>query len=81
MVEACKLYREVEQAQLEVLGSKHPHYVATKNNLASCLQKMNKLDEACKLFREVEQAELEVLGSKHPHYVATKNNLHHVSKK
>ena len=73
--EACKLYREVEQANLKKLGSTHPNYLTTKNNLASCLQKMNQLVEACKLYREVEQAELEVLGPTHPHYLITKNNL------
>ena len=43
--EACKLYREVEQAQLEVLGSTHPSYLITKNKLAIYLKEMNLLDD------------------------------------
>jgi len=39
-------FNETEAVRLEVLGEKHPDYIATKHNIALCLMKMGKYENA-----------------------------------
>ena len=58
-----------------MLGSNHPQTLASKNNLAICLQEKGNLDEALVHFKALEKSTTEVLGSNHPQTLTYKNNL------
>ena len=63
---AFQLFKEVEKVQLQIIGTDHPSYLATKHSMASCLQQMGEHKKAFQLFIEVEKVQLQTLGTDHP---------------
>ncbi len=66
--EALKLYKGV-------LGTRHPDYVNSLNNLAALLQAMGDHKAALPLFKEAVALHKGVLGARHPSYASGLNNL------
>jgi CHAT domain-containing protein len=72
---ALPLYQEALSLRKEVLGTRHPDYGLSLNNLASLHQGWGENKAALPLYQEALKLSKEVLGSRHPHYAISLNNL------
>ena len=63
------------EVHVEVLGSRHPDTLASRNNLASAYESAGRLGEAIPLYEETLAERVEVLGSRHPDTLTSRNNL------
>jgi hypothetical protein len=63
--DALPLYRRTLDARERVLGPEHPDTLASRNNLAFCLQAMGDLAAAEPLYRRARAGAERVLGADH----------------
>ena len=67
--------RKIHNYNVKTFGDDHEKTLISLNNLALCLNDMNKLEEALPLYRECLTKRKQVLGDTHPHTLASLNNL------
>ncbi|KAL6155234.1 hypothetical protein ACJQWK_00900 [Exserohilum turcicum] len=72
---AEELYVQVMESRKRVLGSKHPHTLASVNNLGSVLSRQGKYEEAEVMHRRALEVREKVLGREHPDTLASVSNL------
>ncbi|MER5619962.1 tetratricopeptide repeat protein, partial [Streptosporangium sp. NPDC002544] len=58
-----------------VLGEEHPHTLSSRNNLASVLWSLGRLEEAEAEHRAVLEVRRRVLGEEHPDALTSRGNL------
>jgi CHAT domain-containing protein len=73
--EAVSLAVKTEAICKELLGTEHPYYHASLNNLALLYKSMGDHARAEPLYRRVLELRKQVLGENHPHYALSLNNL------
>ena len=49
--------------------------MATKNNIAICLYRMEKYNEALEIYNQVDKIRTDILGINHPSTLTTKRNI------
>ena len=72
---AEELYVQVMESRKRVLGSKHPHTLASVNNLGSVLSRQGKYEEAEVMHRRALEVREKVLGREHPDTLTSVNNI------
>jgi hypothetical protein len=60
---------------MRVLGPEHPNTLTSRNNLASVLGDLGRLEEAEQEHRAVLDIRMRVLGPEHPNTLTSRNNL------
>src|SRR5262245_33953005 len=73
--EAERLLREAADIQEATLGSKHPDFASTLNNLAFVYERLNKLAEAERGYRRAHAIAVASLGPRHPFVATSIKNL------
>ncbi len=73
--ESEKWYLESKSIREKVLGSEHPDYAWSLNNLATLYMDMRKYENAEPIFLETKAIREKVLGKEHLDYAGTLNNL------
>ncbi|KAL2195588.1 hypothetical protein P885DRAFT_39878, partial [Corynascus similis CBS 632.67] len=73
--DAERFQPEAVELREEVLGSDHPHTLASMGNLASTFWKQGRLEEAEKLKVQVMETSKTKLGPDHPDTLTGMNNL------
>lgn len=72
---ALKVYQEVFDRRVAVLGYDHPDNLITRRAMAAVLQKQGKYDEAIRTYREILERGVKVLGADHADNSETKRNI------
>ncbi|QHO92174.1 hypothetical protein CWT12_04210 [Actinomyces sp. 432] len=75
VIEAVKLYEQVVQDRLQLLGPDHSDTLASRNNLAYAYKEAGRLEEAIELCEQVLHDRLRILGPDHPQTLTSRNNL------
>ncbi len=73
--EAEKWYLEAKAIQGKTLGTAHPDYASTLNNLAYLYKDLNDFEKAEPLFLEAKSVREKAFGKESIEYAATANNL------
>ena len=73
--EALKLLQSAREILANSVGTKHPDYATTANNLAVMYQTQGDYAGAMLALQEAKDAREHVLGKQHPDYVNSLNNL------
>ena len=69
------LYIEAKTIREKVLGTEHPNYATSCNNLALLYESMGNYQKAEPLYIEAKTIQEQVLGTEHPNYATSCNNL------
>jgi tetratricopeptide (TPR) repeat protein len=73
--EALRLFRELVQDAIRILGTDHPDTLATRNNIAHCTGESGNVDDALRLSRELLQDQVRILGTDHPDTLTTRGSI------
>ena len=69
------LFKEVNDAQFQVLGKEHPSFLITKTHITQQLAETGQIEESLVLLNEVKDVERRILGEEHPSFLITKANI------
>nr|XP_047129549.1 uncharacterized protein LOC124809482 [Hydra vulgaris] len=73
--EAIEILKAVQKFNTETYGENNIITLDTKDNIASCLNKMGKYNEALEILYSVDKIQTEILGINHPDTMTTKHNI------
>jgi small GTP-binding protein len=73
--QAEPLWKEALEIRKQVLGTNHPDYAGSLNNLAALYKSQGRYEEAEPLVKEALEIFKQVLGTLHPAYATSLNNL------
>ena len=73
--EAIRLETDAKEILARVLGTEHPDYATSLNNLAGYNSSIGNYTEAIRLGTEAMEIRARVLGTEHPNYATTLSNL------
>jgi tetratricopeptide (TPR) repeat protein len=73
--QAEPLYLEALEIRKQVLGTNHPDYATSLNNLANLYREQGRYEQAAPLSQQALEITKQVLGTNHPDYAQSLNNL------